>query len=187
MTCIVGLVTKDGIYVGGDSAGVAGLSIAARADQKVFINNNFIFGFTSSFRMGQILHHAFSPPQILPNEDIHKFMSTRFVDSIRDAFKAGGYMTRHNDSDQGGTFLVGYKNHLFKIEDDFQVAENIYPYNAVGCGADIALGSLYTSIKSKAKLDKLNSRAVVNMALNAAQEFSAGVRAPFLIEFLKKS
>jgi hypothetical protein len=35
MTCIVGLVTPKGIYLGGDSAGVGGYSLTVRADEKV--------------------------------------------------------------------------------------------------------------------------------------------------------
>jgi hypothetical protein len=38
MTCIVGLVDKGDVYIGGDSAGVAGLSLSIRADEKVFGN-----------------------------------------------------------------------------------------------------------------------------------------------------
>ena len=66
MTCIVGLEHKGKVYIGGDSAGVAGYSLSVRADQKVFINGNFIFGFTSSFRMGQILRFGFNPPRRHP-------------------------------------------------------------------------------------------------------------------------
>lgn len=62
MTCIVGLVDKGSIYMGGDSAGVAGLSVTTRADEKVFLNGPFIMGFTTSFRMGQILRYKFVPP-----------------------------------------------------------------------------------------------------------------------------
>jgi len=57
MTCIVGLIDKESkkIYMGGDSAGVANYSLSVRKDPKVFKRYGFIFGFTSSFRMGQLL------------------------------------------------------------------------------------------------------------------------------------
>lgn len=54
MTAIVGLVEKGNVYIGGDSAGVAGLSISIRGDEKVFKVGPFIMGFTSSFRMRAI-------------------------------------------------------------------------------------------------------------------------------------
>jgi 20S proteasome alpha/beta subunit len=56
MTCIVGIIDKETIYLGGDSAGTAGYGQSIRKDKKVFIKDNkFIIGFTSSFRMGQLL------------------------------------------------------------------------------------------------------------------------------------
>jgi len=63
MTCIVGLVENGKVYIGGDSAGVAGLDITTRKDEKVFQKENMIFGFTSSFRMGQILRYSFKNPR----------------------------------------------------------------------------------------------------------------------------
>ena len=35
MTCIVGLVHEGVVYIGGDSAGVGGMSLTVRADEKV--------------------------------------------------------------------------------------------------------------------------------------------------------
>ena len=55
MTCIVGLIDGRRVWMGGDSAGVSGLDITVRADAKVFRNGDFLIGFTSSFRMGQLL------------------------------------------------------------------------------------------------------------------------------------
>ena len=40
MTCIVGLVHEGVVYIGGDSAGVGGMSLTVRADEKVFQNGN---------------------------------------------------------------------------------------------------------------------------------------------------
>jgi len=43
MTCIVGIKTRKKVFIGGDSAGVAGSSICNRLDKKVFSNGEFIF------------------------------------------------------------------------------------------------------------------------------------------------
>ena len=49
MTCIIGLIDNGKVYMGCDSAGVAGLDMYGRADQKIFKVDNFIMGFTTSF------------------------------------------------------------------------------------------------------------------------------------------
>ena len=66
MTCIVGYLDKKTkkVTIGGDSAGVAGLDITIRKDEKVFKVDNFIIGCTSSFRMIQLLRFSFKPPEI---------------------------------------------------------------------------------------------------------------------------
>jgi hypothetical protein len=48
VTAIAGFVHKGSVWIGGDSAGVADYDLHIRADQKVFVNGEFGFGFTSS-------------------------------------------------------------------------------------------------------------------------------------------
>ena len=76
MTAIVGIAEKGSVYIGGDSAGVAGLSISTRTDVKVFKNGPFVLGFTSSFRMGQILQYKFDPPKQTVGQDDMKYLVT---------------------------------------------------------------------------------------------------------------
>lgn len=181
MTCIVGLVEKGNIYMGGDSAGVGGLSISIRADEKVFVNGPFIMGFTTSFRMGQLLRYKFAAPQQTTEQDDMQYMVTSFIDAVRKCFAENGFgKLSDKDHNKGGTFLVGYKGTLYSIHDDFQVGKVALQYDAVGCGEDIALGSLYSS-KGKKPEDR------VKLALEAASKFSAGVAPPFvLVKQIKK-
>lgn len=175
MTCIVGLVDSGKVYIGGDSAGVGGYSLSVRADRKVFKNGDFVMGFTSSFRMGQLLHHAFSPPKRHPETDLDKFMVTDFINGVRDCLKSGGYAEKHNEAEQGGTFLVGYCGRLFEVHGDYQVGEATAGFSAVGCGEDIALGAMFANREGKPEKR-------IRTALEAAERFSAGVRGPFHIE-----
>lgn len=181
MTCIVGLVDNGKIYMGGDSAGVAGLDVRGRADRKVFKIGNFIMGFTTSFRMGDLLKHDFSPPQRYTSCDIYKYMVTEFINEVRTCLKRGGYAKKKEETESGGTFLVGYAGNLFRIADDYQVGQNILSFDACGCGENYALGSLCSTEAWT------NPTKRIEKALSAAQEFSAGVREPFHIEVLDES
>jgi hypothetical protein len=116
MTCIVGLTDNGKIYIGGDSAGVAGLSITIRADEKVFTNGPFIMGFTSSFRMGQILRYKFKCPVQNTDQTDMEYMVTTFIDSVRECFSKNGYgKISERETNIGGTFLVGYNGTLYNI------------------------------------------------------------------------
>ena len=175
MTCIVGLVHKGRVWMGGDSAGVdeAGLSLVQRVDKKVFVNGPFLFGFTSSFRMGQLLAYAFKPPLCGDGEDVMDFMVRDFINGVRDCLNSGGFSKIEDNVETGGGFLVGYDGRLFHVEDDYQVGESLHGYDACGCGEGPALGSLFSSQKEQ------DPRKRIHMALSAAETFSGGVRAPF--------
>lgn len=178
MTCIVALKKDGKVYMGADSAGVGGLSIRTRKDPKVHKVGEFIFGFTSSFRMGQLLGYAFNPPTLKEGQSIDSYMVTDFIDAIRNCFKDGGVVKTESGVEECGVFLVGFRGRIFRIDSDFQVGESLLDYESVGCGEDIAMGSLYTSgIKGD-----YSPEDRINLALQAAQEFSAGVRAPFIVE-----
>lgn len=128
MTCIIGLIDNGKIYMGADSAGVAGLNMCVQADKKVFRINDFLIGFTTSFRMGQLLHYDFEPPRRYPNTDLYKYMVTDFVNEIRSCLKRGGFASKENEVERGGMFLVGHAGRLFKIEGGYNVLENILPF-----------------------------------------------------------
>lgn len=183
MTCIVALKGMNGsIIMGADSLGVGGLSKMNRVDPKIYRVGKMLIGFTSSYRMGQILGYSFNPPEHRKKLSIEKYMNTLFIDEVRSALKKGGYARKYHDEEAGGTFLVAYKGRIFEIENDFQVGERTEDYNAVGCGADLALGSLYTSVR----VDVINPEERVIMALESAAAFSAGVGGPFLTKVLQK-
>ena len=178
MTCIVAMLDKhtNKVIVGGDSASVADSNILIRNDSKVFKNSEFVIGCTTSFRMIQLLRFTFKPPEI-GEKDIYEYMCTDFIDEVRECFKRGGYSQHYSGGDEkGGTFLVAYRNRIFRVEDDFQVGETIYGFDACGCGQDIALGAMCALNGSK-----LTTSQKVMKALEAAECFSTGVARPFIL------
>lgn len=175
MTAVCALVHDGKVHMGADSAGVGGLSLNVRADPKVFVNGPMVMGFTTSFRMGQLLRWTFSPPVQPEGVAVDRYMTTAFVDAVRETLKAGGYAHRENEVERGGTFLVGYRGRVWAVHDDYQVAELADPFNAVGCGDDLCKGSLY----STREFD-LDPDVRLALALESAERFSAGVRGPFV-------
>ena len=176
MTCIVGLVDQGQVYIGGGSAGASGWDLVQRSDRKVFRNGDFVMGFTSSFRMGQILAFGFEPPKIEPGADVFAYMVTTFIDAARQRFKDAGFATKKDDAENGGNFLVGVAGRLFNIGSDYQVGETMHGFDACGCGQQIALGSLRSTRGWR------DPEARIMEALETGEAFSAGVRGPFFIE-----
>lgn len=183
MTCIVALRKNDTIYMGCDSAGVGGwYSRANRLDPKIYRVDNMLIGFTDSFRMGQLLGYSLTLPKHHSDVAVEKYMATDFINAVRKCLKDGGFAEKDKEKESGGTFLVGYQKRIFEIYEDYQVGERDEPYSAVGCGFDLALGSLYTSAHDASGVT--NPRLRIELALSAAANFSAGVSAPFKFEEL---
>ena len=176
MTCIAAVREGKRIVMGGDAAGVAGYSLYNRADNKVFIKQNMIFGFTSSFRMGNLLRWQLEIPKHPLGMSVLEYMNVPFIESVRGLLKEKGFSTTKDNQEEGGTFLVGYKGKLFRVEDDFQVALHRDKFLACGCGESFALATLYT-LRDK----KIPAKQKITQALVTAEYFSAAVRKPFVI------
>lgn len=174
MTCIVGLVDKGKVWIGADSVGVRGWSRTIRKDPKLFKNGEFLIGFTSSFRMGQILRFKFRPPARLDKIGDYEYLCTAWIDAVRASLKDGGYSHIDKNREEGGSFLLGYRGKLYSVDNDFQVGEPAHGYDAVGCGDDAALGALFAT--------RGPPRQRVLTALKAAEHLSIGVAGPFIVE-----
>lgn len=182
MTAIVGLVHDGDVYMGGDAAGATDNYIASRTDPKVFQNGPFMMGFTSSFRMGQLLKYAFeAPTPPVSEEDLMKFMATQFIDAIRSCLRNGGWSEMEKMRETGGNFLVATKGRLFEIEADFQVNEERQGYAACGSGALLALGSLHTTRMTEFGRPDFGPFKRVELALRAAEAHNPRVCGPYTI------
>lgn len=182
MTCIVGLVHKGVTYIGGDSLGSNGHSKTVRADKKVFHMkdiNNAVIGYTSSFRMGQLLMYGtglIDSRDAFQDKINHEYLVTKFIPNVIGLFEDGGYSKKDNGKKIGGCFLFGYKDKLYQVESDFQVGEPILGYDACGSGEEFALGSLHST---EGQIEDPITR--VHMALKAASQFSVGCAPPYYI------
>ena len=178
MTCIVGLKTKDRVYIGGASASVSGWTRRTTAQPKVFRNGPFLIGYTTSFRMGQLLEHQLAVPESPEGASDMSYMVNQFVEAVRKLLKERGFAKVEANAESGGQFLVGFHDHLYSIGSDFQVGELAEGYDAVGSGADFALGAM-------AALDRLAPARRIRRALEIAASFNMGVCPPFHVKSMK--
>jgi hypothetical protein len=198
MTCIVGIAENGKVYMGGDSGGVTdSWLMTTRVDRKVFtteINKEeIIIGFTTSFRMGQLLQYHLAIPDYAMYLDpevnmwpdpIAAYMQA-FVEAIRSCFKSYGSAKKENEVESGGEFLIGFRGRLFKIGSDYQVGESEDGYDAAGWAAPIALGALYATtrpVKARPRVRAIQDPGTrIRIALEAAHRFHASVRPPFIV------
>jgi ATP-dependent protease HslVU (ClpYQ) peptidase subunit len=175
MTCIVAVTSPAGICMGGDSAALSGWVNLSGAEPKVFTNGDYLIGFTTSFRMGQLLRYADLPkPLDRTGEELLRFMCTEFIDATRTLFKDGGWAENEKGAEKGGTFLVAVNGALLKVDGNYMVTQPADGYAACGAGWELALGALHATAR-------VAPERRCRLALAAAAHHSAAVRAPFHI------
>jgi len=177
MTCIVGLLDGSRVLLGGDTCGSNGYSYESCDHSKVFKVGDFLIGGTTSFRMLDLLEYSLSIPYVTPSdeENMDKFMRTSFVSAVRTCMKDGGFTTYKNSVEEIGTFLVAYKNKLWRMQDDLSIiTRNVY--DSVGCGMYAAVGSLHTTEGME-----VSAEDRVTKALEAAASIMTGVKGPYNI------
>lgn len=173
MSCVVAIKEKGVVHMGADSAAVSGWNRYTRKDQKVFKKGDFLFGFTESFRLIQVLQYSFDPPKISRIGNIHQYLCTDFIAEVRTCLHAAGYTAEVKD-DKYPVCLVATQGRIFHIMNDLSVGERGSDFDAVGSGATSAIGSLYTSSKGS-----LSAKERLLLALESAAYQDMGVAPPF--------
>jgi ATP-dependent protease HslVU (ClpYQ) peptidase subunit len=182
MTCIVGVENDNRVYIGGDSALSWFDTITSLHDaEKIFSVGPIIFGCCGSPRLAQLIRYGLKVPPHARNVDDAKYIVIDVVDAIRKLLKKKGslFHQAEGDIDQlpWSSMLIGYRGHLYEIEDNFQITRTKDGYNAIGSGGSIALGTLYATRKHK----KLSPEKRVLRALHASAHHSPFVQAPFYV------
>ena len=172
MTCIVGIVDDGIVYIGGDRGASDGSAIVSLATPKVYIRDEWIFGYAGSLGICQKMQIINIP---ILEEDDDPFIILRM--DIVDAFKAmidaqGITLNEDNDTD----ILIGCRGRLFEFSpSDWSVAE--IKQTAIGSGGNFALGSLHTSIDAD-PIDR------IGIALGAAITYSPSCQGPIDIIYI---
>jgi len=168
MTVIVGLEYDGSVLMGGDIQGTGWNNKVIHTQPKVFKKNGVMFGFTSSYRFGQVLEHELPDP-VVPEDptQVYRWLITVLVPNIHAALKSA-------DADKCGNALIGLKGQLWELQTDYSVLRSTRGFAAVGSGAEYAMGSVFTSLLDKPKTFSAHEEIIRN-AIIAAGTFSPSV------------
>ena len=177
MTCIVGLVDDGHVWMGADSASTDGWMVRECVIPKTFRLGEVLIGYSSSFRMGQVLECHLELPVACDTTVPRLYVAGPLVEAIRSTLHRYHWATEEHNKQEGCALLVGYRGHLFCIGDEYQVTEEADGYDAIGCGAKFALGAMYAS-------SEIPAAERIMVGLKAAAHLSGGVMPPFHVASL---
>jgi hypothetical protein len=190
VTCIVGLIATEAVYIGADSLGsgngvkqvyttpkLVTLEVFEKKDLSL-TKINVGIGYTTSYRMGDILRYHFTPPPIEIDEDENQYLVKDFIPELIKCFDEHSFAKTKEGTKSGGNFLVAIRGRLFHVQEDFSILEPRCGYTAVGSGQEFAMGALFAFSRVQATPEK----AVVN-SIRAAGEFCTTVGGP--VDYIK--
>lgn len=178
MTCIVGLIHNDAIYLGSESLTGIDSRIIPTTHSKVFSRNNILFGICGDTRYNDIIKYRLDIPYHREDKTNMEYLCTDFVNNLRQTLEEAKYSNEENmvsSVPYQSTLILGYKNKLYCIFYDYAVLE-FNDFYAIRSGSDYALGSLETT-----KNLNISPKDRIELALRAACRFDKGCGEPFNI------
>lgn len=189
MTCVVAyrMKGKGVIMVGDSQATDESLHYEVRKDPKVFKLDNIVFGISGSYRLRDLLMYELKLPKKLNNESVDRYMRVKLVEEIRKLFiDRGCIRIKDGEQESMGNILIGIKDRLFRIDGDFQVAEVVSDYDAIGCGDKVAYGALdmarVTGYTDKMRRTPESITSLLNTVITLVANRSCGVNSKTVVE-----
>lgn len=156
MTVIVGITDGDKVYMGSDSM-ISGENDKQSLKTPKIIKkecikgcgiedevNNMLIGVCGTLRGLQLLQYQWESPIQSQDQIDENYIYVSVLNSIRSLFiEHGSGVILDNQDQQPDYFLIGYKEHLYLLESNYQIYEVDKPYAAIGSGAHYALGTLH--------------------------------------------
>jgi len=171
MTCIV--VVRDTLnsklWMAGDRGVGDDNNISTSLTPKIWKKEGFLFGYAGSMD-GDRIRHLFLPPEYEGRGSIDKFMYSKFLKALR-KFYEEWWVDVSTTSDFGMIICIRGKIYEHNAAD-MSLTQYEQDYLAMGSGADLALGSLYSTQKQK------DARKRVATAVNAAINHSTSCKGP---------
>lgn len=170
MTCITAVVKDGHVYMAGDLMGSNGYTKKVYPDTKVFKNGDFIMGFTSSFRLGQILQYNWQQPPRMEGMTDREYIQLDVIESFRSCLNDFGFGEMKEEGHHGGNWLLGYKGCLYEMQDNFSVLKN-EDFCSVGSGGFHAEAALALLTED----DDFDPEFVLSKAISIASRFTTSV------------
>lgn len=185
MTCIVGLECLDGAVIAGDYCGSDGFTYQTVVPSKVFKHSQMLYGYTSTFRFGQIIEHILDDNTLYPPtepEQTYRWLVKTFVPKIRQVFKNEDYSI-----ERGCNAVLVVNGQVWELQNDLSVLRNDAGLVVVGSGVYHAQSSILTQLlihhrNTKPTMDE--AEKIIELAYNVTASFVSSVSSK--VEMIKE-
>lgn len=179
MTSVIGYAANGHVWIAGDSCVGNDNDQFVTLNKKVFRVGELLIGCSGSLRRWQLLQYelALSPDD--DGGDPERYIVTVVVEAIRRLFADRAAAIIEDGMEYGGTFIIGYRGHLYEMDNNYQVLERTSQTAAIGTGGPYALGAFHGMIDT---IPGVNIPLLLTRALEISARFASCVAPPFVVE-----
>ena len=162
------------------------------ATPKVVENNGYLIAVSGASRGGNISQFGWTPPLPPKSNDLDildRFMTKKFIPSLRKAFIAAGYDAK-DDGDaawQDSSLLVVFNGVIYPVFNDYSWDREVRNIYYGGSGGDVALGSMVALGIEKLGDDPKAAEKVIYDSVKHACDWDAYTHGPVItrVQFSK--
>ncbi|GCJ80999.1 hypothetical protein [Escherichia phage BF17] len=167
MTCIIAHTNGVSSFIAGDKLGSNGFTKTVQTEPKVF-EKEFIklhddgltrtkevmaLGYTTSFRMGQLLNYNLNLPEQDASQTFSQYLVLKVIPIIRQMFKEEWGARDASQDVGGGQFIILHNHTIYEVQEDFSVLQPKTRITAVGSGTYHAIAAMqaYIEVENESK------------------------------------
>ncbi|HAO2060968.1 TPA: hypothetical protein IHJ80_003892 [Escherichia coli] len=168
MTCIIAHTDGVSSFIAGDKLGSNGFTKTVQTEPKVF-EKEFIklhddgltrtkeviaLGYTTSFRMGQLLNYNLNLPEQAAGQTFSQYLVLKVIPIIRQMFKEEWGSRDPSQEVGGGQFIILHNHTIYEVQEDFSVLQPKTRITAVGSGTYHAIAAMqaYIEVENESKV-----------------------------------
>lgn len=178
----------------GDGWAVIGCDSRASADSramnlsvpKVVANGPYLIAVSGSSRGGNIAQFGWTPPQppvAAAPAVLDKFMTTKFIPQLREAFIEAGYDAKPegDSATHDSPLLVIVSGVIYPVEIDYSWDREVRNIYYAGSGGDVALGAM-VALGIQRTTNAKDAAAIIKRAVEIACEWDVYTNHPIVIQ-----
>lgn len=180
MTCIIGIVDGDRVWVGSDSCMSTNwmkTTVSKPRVVRLSPERSLIAASTGDLRLLNLLHTFPYPVTKLASSEAHSYIMGTFPDRLREFASERGFLETTNGRASLGdnSVLIAFGSAIYHVGALFGVHKVGRSFHAIGSGAEVAMGALQVMGK------RASPQVRIRRALEAASEIAQQVAPPFEI------
>lgn len=150
---------------------------------KIIQNGNYLIAGAGASRGSNLLQFGWNPPKYRLSDDLDKFMTTKFIPSMRKLFLDAGYDMKEDGqaASHDSEFIVVINGVIYPIFSDYSWDRTTTKVYYAGSGGHTALGAMEVLDINKTKTAE-QAATIIEKAINASIKWDVYSGGPVIIK-----